>query len=135
MAKVIGEGSVPASNPLFSVGPLIASSPQSSQKFTTEPGASSDAAALPNPMQEVEDGMEEYLLKRLAEASAQAGSTPSQKPETTTELPKSSGTSGDKAVESVNWANEKVKARMAKLFAEGKLRPECYLDPKTGKPR
>ncbi len=49
--------------------------------------------------------------------------------------PKPTGDSENSAVERSNRANERVKARMAKLFAEGKLRPECYLDPKTGQPK
>jgi hypothetical protein len=43
------------------------------------------------------------------------------------------GNSGSESAD--NRAGQKVREEMAKLWAEGKLRPECYLDPKTGKPR
>lgn len=82
MAKIIREGSVPANDPMFSEGPLIASSPRSNPKSTTAPAVSSDGAPPSNPMQEVEDGMEAWLLETLAKFSrpAQAGNTPSPEP-------------------------------------------------------
>jgi hypothetical protein len=47
--------------------------------------------------------------------------------------PKPTGNSGGESA--VNKAGQRVQEEMANLWAEGKLRPECYLDPKTGKPR
>jgi hypothetical protein len=91
MAKGTRKGSVPANDPMFSEGPLIVSIPRFKGESTTAPVESSAGADLPNPMQEVEDGMEAYLLKRLKEAASateQAGNTPSPQSGSTTEAPK-----------------------------------------------
>lgn len=75
MGKITWEGSVPANDPMFSEGPLIVSIPRSKAKPTTAPAESSAGADLPNPMQEVEDGMEAWLQEMLAKASAQVENT------------------------------------------------------------
>lgn len=81
MAKVIRTGSVPASDPMFSKGLLIVSSP-ASQPPKSGPGESSDGDY---PMQPVADGMEEWLQKELAaakpSATAQGDQTQPDQPE------------------------------------------------------
>ncbi|WP_291271641.1 hypothetical protein [Geothrix sp.] len=89
MGKITWKGSVPANDPMFFEGPLIASTQRSSAKSTTAPDASSGGADLPNPMQEVEDGMEAWLQAEMEKGSrlAQAENTPSPQSGSTT-LPK-----------------------------------------------